>query len=216
MNPTLQPQGDTALVLTVSTALADQQRLWRMQRLLQQRFPDWWLVLGVGNLTVRFDPLTSRAALIEQGMQSAWTDSRDAEPVVGQRHDIAVQYGGKGGPDLTVVAEHSGLTPQQVIELHAAQDYVVYCIGFLPGFPYLGGLDERLIIPRRDQPRQKVPAGSVGIGGMQTGIYPCTSPGGWHLIGRTHTRLFDATRMPPALLAPGDSLRFVPGTEHAA
>ncbi|GAB7129255.1 5-oxoprolinase subunit PxpB [Silvimonas sp. JCM 19000] len=216
MNPTLQPQGDTALVLTVSTALADQQRLWRMQRVLQQRHPDWWQVLGVGNLTVRFDPLTTDAGLIEQGMQSAWTDSRDAEPVRGQRHDIPVHYGGKAGPDLAAVAEFSGLTPQQVIELHAAQDYAVYCIGFLPGFPYLGGLDERLIIPRRARPRQKVPAGSVGIGGMQTGIYPCASPGGWHLIGRTDTRLFDVTQMPPALLAPGDTLRFVPSTEAAA
>lgn len=210
MNPTIQPQGDTALVLSVSAALADQQRLWRVQRLLQQRFPTWWMVLGVGNLTVRFDPMALDAVLIEGALQSAWADSRDAEPVIGRQHDIAVRYGGEAGPDLDYVAEYSGLSAAAVIDLHASQRYVVYCIGFLPGFPYLGGLDERLIVPRRAKPRQKVRAGSVGIGGAQTGIYPCVSPGGWHLIGRTTARLFDVSQMPPALLAPGDTLRFVP------
>ena len=210
MNPTIQPQGDTALVLTASTALADQQRLWRVQRLLLQRHPDWGMALGVGNLTVRFDPLTQESGAIEHALEGAWVDSRDSPPVQGKRHDIAVRYGGDAGPDLKQVASHSGLTPQQVIELHAAQEYVVYCIGFLPGFPYLGGLDERLVVPRRAKPRQKVPAGSVGIGGAQTGIYPCESPGGWHLIGRTSTPLFDVYAIPPALLAPGDTLRFVP------
>ncbi len=122
--------------------------------------------------------------------------------------EIPVCYGGDCGPDLADVAAHAGIAPDEVIACHAAAEYTVAMLGFAPGFPYLLGLDAALHVPRRANPRTRVPAGSVAIGGAQTGIYPGELPGGWHLIGRTPLVLFDPSRDPPALLAPGDRVRF--------
>ncbi len=124
--------------------------------------------------------------------------------------EIPVCYGGEFGPDLEDVARHAGLAPERVVELHSSAEYLVYFLGFSPGFPYLGGLPPELATPRLEAPRKRVPAGSVAIGGSQTGIYPVDSPGGWRIIGRTPLRLFDAGRTPPAFLSMGDRLRFVP------
>lgn len=124
--------------------------------------------------------------------------------------EIPVCYEGECAPDLGEVARQSGLSAEEVVRRHSSADYRVHCIGFVPGFPFLGGLPAELAAPRRATPRKAVPAGSVGIGGAQTGIYPVTSPGGWNLIGRTPLRLFDAQRHPPALLAPGDRVQFRP------
>jgi KipI family sensor histidine kinase inhibitor len=107
------------------------------------------------------------------------------------------------------VSAGAGLTAEEVVAIHSSTEYVVHMIGFMPGFPYLGGLDERLVTPRRTTPRTRVPAGSVAIGGKQTGIYPSTSPGGWNIIGRTSVRMFDVDKNPPSLLQPGDRVRFV-------
>lgn len=126
--------------------------------------------------------------------------------------EIPVRYGGADGPDLQALAELKGLSTARVIEMHSGGDYLVHLIGFAPGFPYLGGLDPRLATPRRETPRVRVPAGSVGIGGSQTGVYPFDSPGGWHLIGRTPLVLFDAARESPSLLRVGDRVRFRPVT----
>ncbi len=117
------------------------------------------------------------------------------------------------GPDLAFVAEHARMSAGEVIELHSRPEYLVYMIGFAPGFPYLGGLDEKLATPRLERPRISVPAGSVGIGGAQTGVYPVESPGGWRLIGRTSVVLYDPKREPPSLLAAGDRVRFRPVKE---
>jgi inhibitor of KinA len=133
----------------------------------------------------------------------------DAE---GRIVEIPVCYGGEYGPDLEEVAAFHGLTADQAVELHAGTDYSVYMIGFAPGFPYLGGLDKRLHTPRRAAPRLKVAAGTVGIGGSQTGVYPLETPGGWQLIGRTPLPLFLPEQEPPALLRAGDTVRFVPIT----
>lgn len=122
--------------------------------------------------------------------------------------EIPVCYGGAHGPDTEDVARHAGMDAQQVIERHTASSYRVAMLGFAPGFPYLLGLDRALHTPRRQTPRIRVPAGSVAIGGAQTGIYPCRLPGGWMLIGRTPLGLFDARREPCCLLTPGDSVRF--------
>lgn len=130
----------------------------------------------------------------------------DAAP----RVDVPVCYGGEFGPDLGEVAALHGLTPEQVIELHAGGDYLVHAIGFVPGFPYLGGLPAKIATPRRATPRPQVPAGSIGIGGAQTGIYPLATPGGWNLIGRTPVRLFDFARVPAGRLHAGDRVRFLP------
>ena len=125
-------------------------------------------------------------------------------------HRIPVYYGGENGPDMENVCRHTGLTPEEVVRLHSAPEYTVFMVGFLPGFPYLGGMDPKLETPRLETPRTKIPSGSVGIGGKQTGIYPMPSPGGWQLIGRTDAVLFDAERQPPALLKAGDRIKFVP------
>ena len=124
--------------------------------------------------------------------------------------EIPVCYGGEFGPDLGFVAEHSGLSTDEVIARHAAPDYLVHMIGFAPGFPYLGGLDERLATPRRATPRPLVSAGTVGIAGPQTGIYSLPTPGGWQLIGRTPLRLFNPEWAQPSRLRAGQQLRFVP------
>jgi len=127
--------------------------------------------------------------------------------------DIPVVYGGEHGPDLADVAAHTGIPAEQVIEMHAAADYVVYFVGFSTCFPYLGGLPEALATPRLAAPRKHVPVGSVAIGGAQAGIYPLASPGGWRLIGWTSLRLFDPEGSPPPLLRMGDRVRFVPTAE---
>lgn len=125
---------------------------------------------------------------------------------------IPVCYGGDFGPDLGDVAEHAGMSAEEVIAIHSGHDYLIDMLGFLPGFAYLGGLDERLHTPRLATPRTRIEPGAVGIGGAQTGIYPLASPGGWRIIGRTPVRPYDPDRESPILYAAGDYLRFVPIT----
>jgi len=127
--------------------------------------------------------------------------------------EIPVTYGGKYGPDLTTVAKQSGLSEDEVVNIHSSHPYYVYCLGFSPGFPYMGGLPKTIHCTRKDEPRPHIPAGSVGIGGTQTGIYPHAGPGGWQLIGRTPCRLFDKERKPPSTIMPGQIVRFFPITE---
>jgi KipI family sensor histidine kinase inhibitor len=124
--------------------------------------------------------------------------------------EIRVRYGGADGPDLDEVASVHDLSPSDVVELHAGATYRALFLGFAPGFAYLGGLPPGLTTPRRATPRTRVPAGSVGVAGEQTGVYPLAMPGGWHLIGRTDIALWDLSRPSPALLRPGDLVRFVP------
>lgn len=128
--------------------------------------------------------------------------------------ELPVCYGGEHGNDLQEVALRNKLTEEQVIAIHSAAEYLVYMLGFTPGFAYLGGLDKQISTPRREQPRTIIPAGSVGIAGDQTGIYPIESPGGWQLIGRTPVKLFDPGNDNPFLLEAGDKLRFVPISEN--
>jgi KipI family sensor histidine kinase inhibitor len=123
---------------------------------------------------------------------------------------IPTCYGGVHGPDLAEVARLAGMTADEVVRRHTAPSYLVHFLGFTPGFPYLGGLDPGLATPRLDSPRARIPGGSVAIGGVQTGIYPVESPGGWRILGRTPLRLFDPRVGNPFLLYPGDGLRFVP------
>lgn len=135
--------------------------------------------------------------------------SPSTSPSSGPVAQIAVRYGGDDGPDLADVAQLSGLSEREVVERHADVEYVVGFIGFSPGFPYLLGMPPELATPRLESPRVRVAPGSVGIGGPYTGIYPTATPGGWRLIGRCDVELFDASRDPPALLSPGDRVRFV-------
>lgn len=127
--------------------------------------------------------------------------------------EIPVCYGGVYGPDMDTIAAHAGLTQEEVIKIHSSKDYLIYMLGFLPGFCYLGGLDERIHTPRLANPRVKIAAGSVGIGGSQTGIYPLDSPGGWQLMGMTPVKTYDPDRKRPILLEAGDYIRFIPVDE---
>lgn len=170
-------------------------------------------VPAFGSLLLTFDPgrigatevrdvLAELAAEALARPAGGWPDG----PVV----EIAVRYGGEVGPDLEAVASATGLDPGQVVELHAGVAYRVLMLGFAPGFAYLGTLPPELELPRRPEPRLRVPAGSVAIAGRQTAVYPFATAGGWHLLGRTDLGLWDAGSDPPARLQPGDRVRFVP------
>jgi inhibitor of KinA len=169
------------------------------------------IVPGYCSLGVHFDPLRTDLAALERAIdeEGRVAEAVDTlpEPTV---HEIPVTYGGTDGPDLPAVAEFARCSEADVVTHHAAATYRVYMLGFVPGFAYLGRVDSRIAAPRRRVPRDRVPAGSVGIAGEQTGVYPIATPGGWQIIGRTSTLMFDAARTPPSLLAPGDLVRFVP------
>lgn len=166
------------------------------------------------SLAVYFDPIVSDPEkLIEKltDLASGTTGERTSGDSVAI---IPVCYGGDYGPDIENVARQNGLTVDDVIAKHSAPDYYCYMLGFTPGFSYLGGMDERIATPRLENPRTVIPAGSVGIAGKQTGIYPIDSPGGWQLIGRTPLRMFDPAATPPTLLDAGLWVRFSPVTQE--
>lgn len=156
------------------------------------------------------DPVEQDLASLRETFMTLAVDLT-MEPV-GRRRTVTIPvlYGGEAGPDLPALAERAGLSIEQVIELHASVEYRVYMLGFSPGFPYLGMVHDAIAAPRLPEPRLNVPAGSVGIAGRQTGIYPQAGPGGWQLIGRTPLTLYDPARTDPFLLEPGDRVRFVP------
>lgn len=209
--PRLHALGDAALLfeLPPPATLAVQQRLWALAH-EAAGWPGVSEVLpGMNNLTVLFDPERLDAAALEQRLLALWPEVAAAPKADARTVEIPVDYGGEHGPDLHEVARHTGLTPAEVVKRHSAGDYVVYLLGFLPGFAFMGGLAPELATPRRSEPRTAVPARSVGIGGAQTGIYPSVSPGGWQLIGRTPLPLFDPQAASPTLLRPGDQVRFV-------
>ncbi|MEG0323502.1 MAG: 5-oxoprolinase subunit PxpB [Raoultibacter sp.] len=162
------------------------------------------------SLMVYYDPLVVTFDELSLRLRSKLRDLGPADTHAKKVVEIPVCYGGEFGPDIQTVADHAKLTVEEVIELHSSRDYLIDMLGFLPGFAYLGGLDERLHTPRLATPRTLIEAGSVGIGGAQTGIYPLPSPGGWQIIGRTPLRPYDPDREDPILYAAGEYLRFVP------
>lgn len=157
-------------------------------------------IVSFGELTKRFDEVMKHIGSIQI-----------PPPTV---VEIPVLYGGEMGPDLEFVAEHNHMTPEEVIRLHASEEYLIYMLGFIAGFPYLGGMNKKIATPRLKSPRVKIEGGSVGIAGEQTGIYPVASPGGWQLIGRTPVKLYDADREKPVLLEAGQYIKFRPVTEE--
>jgi len=162
------------------------------------------------SVVIYFDPFKITRTSLTKQIEAILADLQLAKlgNLVRRVVHIPVCYGGVLGPDLDYVAKYTGLMVEKVIKLHAGQPYLVYMLGFTPGFPYLGGLSDLLIVPRQEKPRSRVPVGSVGIGGNQTGFYPIESPGEWWLIGRTPLKAFDPTRPEPFLLAPGDYVQF--------
>ena len=162
-----------------------------------------------------YDPLRLPLRELQERLRTLEERPKDADIEAPNLVEIPTVYGGEYGPDLDHVAEHTGLTTEEVIRLHSGADYLVYMMGFTPGFTYLGGMSERIATPRLQTPRTAIPAGSVGIAERQTGIYPTESPGGWQLIGRTPLHLFDPQRDPPVVVDAGDYVRFVPINESA-
>ena len=161
------------------------------------------------SILVYYDPLKIPLEELKQRLSDLGRALPDASSSEASIFEIPTLYGGEFGPDLDFVASHTGLSPEEVIRIHAGTDYLVYMVGFNPGFPYLGGMSEKIAAPRLETPRVKIPAGSVGIAETQTGIYPLESPGGWRLIGRSPLKMFDPSRDPPALVDAGDLVRFV-------
>ena len=158
-------------------------------------------------VTVEYDPVRTDVARVIRDLEAAAGRERGGA-ADGREHTVPVCYGGDFGPDLAAVAAFAECSEARVIETHGAAVYRVYMLGFLPGFAYMGPVDERIAMPRRESPRLRVPAGSVGIAGRQTGVYPVLAPGGWQLIGRTPVKPFDLERSEPFLLAAGDRVRF--------
>ncbi|MGH8159036.1 MAG: 5-oxoprolinase subunit PxpB [Rhodanobacter sp.] len=178
---------------------------------LRRRLPQVECVPAYASVLLRFDPQHWPDGHPHRQVQAAVCAALDEpDPIVTAPRELVIPvcYGDEYGPDLAEVAALCRLDPETVIACHTGADYRVAMLGFAPGFPYLLGLDPQLAVPRRSDPRQRVPAGSVAIGGSQTGIYPEALPGGWQLIGRTPLRLFDITANTPSLLSAGDHVRF--------
>ncbi|OOF38405.1 hypothetical protein BKK47_09355 [Rodentibacter mrazii] len=189
--------------------LSKQQSLWQLAELAKNLSNVVESVVGMNNLTLFYHLHTDPLALINE-VHQLWENVQTQKThFQGKLVEIPVHYGGEFGEDLYDVAKFHHTTAQEIIHRHTAPNYTVFMMGFQPGFPYLGGLPESLHTPRRDAPRTRVPAGSVGIGGSQTGIYPFTSPGGWQLLGKTDIQLFDVNQNQPVLLKAGDQVRFV-------
>ena len=211
---TIAAAGDSALVVQLPARIdpAINARLVALGEVLRRRYGATVVdaVVGYHTLTVYFDPLRVEPEWLEGEIRAVAADDSTTAIAEGAQIDVPVCYGGELGPDLASVAATIGASEEEVIHLHASREYRVYVVGFVPGFPYMGVVDERLALPRRATPRTKVPAGSVAIAAGQTGIYPTETPGGWHLLGRTPVRPFDAGRAQPVLFRPGDRVRFVP------
>lgn len=162
------------------------------------------------SLLIYYNPMMTDYGSVKEWLELLLTESGKGKQSTGRLIEIPVCYGGRYGEDLKFVASHAGMTEEEVIRIHSGRDYRIYMLGFLPGFPYLGGMDERIFTPRLQSPRTRIPAGSVGIGGEQTGIYPVESPGGWQLIGRTPVKLFNPQNNGELPYEAGDRIRFIP------
>jgi len=211
----IRAQGEGGVVVELGDGIdpAVNARVHQLARAVKFRLGDevQEAVPSYRSLLVIHDPLrTSRERVVERLL--ALAEELEHQPAIASHRVVRIPtcYGGTHGPDLLDVARLAGMTEEEVVRRHAAPSYLVHFLGFTPGFPYLGGLDPGLATPRLDSPRARTPAGSVAIGGVQTGIYPMESPGGWRIVGRTPLRLFDPRVTHPFLLAPGDRLRFVP------
>lgn len=221
MKISIKPSGDSALIVFFGDAIdpAVNRNIGKALKAIAERHIEGLveLVPTYGTILVVYDPLKADYETMKEQMAflTGMTPAAEEEGEEGAVLEIPVCYGGVFGPDLDHVAEVNGLTPEEVVGIHSKPAYLVYMVGFTPGFPYLGGMDERIATPRLLSPRERIPAGSVGIAGHQTGVYPLESPGGWQIIGRTPVTLFDPEKDPPALLSAGMRIRFKPVDQTA-
>ncbi|WP_173915549.1 5-oxoprolinase subunit PxpB [Halobacillus sp. Marseille-Q1614] len=217
MDYTITPLGDQAVVVTLSETINDdaQKKVRFLTQTLEESAPEWVVeyIPAFTTVTIFYNPLYfknssfpyEQAKAYMEELLSTVTEKETEEP---RTIEIPVCYGGDFGPDLEFVAKHNGLSPEEVIDIHQSGEYIVYMIGFAPGFPFIGGMSEKIAAPRRESPRLTIPERSVGIAGNQTGVYPIETPGGWQLIGRTPVKLFTPEEETPSLLKAGDRIRF--------
>lgn len=208
----LKPLGDSAILIQLGDEIDPilNQRVHALSALLQTSPAVIETVPAYCTVLVHYDPLTTTYNQIKNFIEEKISLLDDATHRPSRRLEIPVLYGNASGPDLEPAATTLALSPSELIRLHSEREYTVYMMGFTPGFPYLGILNEKLALPRLSTPRTRVPAGSVAIAGSQTGIYPVDSPGGWHILGHTPLKLFDPTSEIPFLFAPGDIVKFIP------
>ena len=219
MKPTISPVGDCAISIDFGQVIDPKinrhirQTIERIQALQLDGIIE--LVPTYCALLVQYDAMLYSYAdmcnIIEPTFSESVTDNDNETVTV---IEIPTVYGGEFGPDLGFVASHNNLSEEEVIAIHSGTDYLVYMLGFIPGFTYLGGMDPRIATPRLSSPRTLIPAGSVGIAGEQTGTYPSDSPGGWQIIGRTPVTMYDMSKEQAALLSAGDYVRYVPIDEQ--
>ncbi|UOQ43868.1 5-oxoprolinase subunit PxpB [Halobacillus salinarum] len=224
MNLEYSPLGDQAVIIQIGHAINEltHKRVQQITLILENSQFDWFIeyVPAFTTVTVFYDPvkvseLSSDSSILPydwvcKELSSLLTNLRDTESVQARTVEIPVCYEEEFAPDLEFVAQTNNLHPEEVIDIHSKGQYLVYMIGFAPGFPYIGGMDEQIAAPRRENPRERIPEGSVGIAGNQTGVYPIETPGGWQLIGRTPLELFRPQDTPPSLLNAGDRIKFIP------
>ena len=210
----LKPLGDSALLVELGDKIdpAINQRVHALNALLQTNSIAGIIetVPAYCTLLIHYDPLILTFDQVTHWVRDKLTQVDDSLNRKPRQLEVPTRYGGASGPDLEAVAASKGISTADIVRIHSEREYTVYMMGFTPGFPYLGILDERLITPRLETPRTLVKAGTVAIAGSQTGIYPLDSPGGWHLIGWTPLKLFDPTREIPFLFTPGDIIKFTP------
>lgn len=212
-HPRLLPAGESNILIEWADEINDDvnDRVHAFdQALRHQNRPEITdLIPAYSSLLVSYDPRKISFPQARSQLETLLNLSQSLKPQSSRLVEIPTRYGGEFGPDLEFIAKHNGISEHQVIDLHAGAIYRVYMLGFVPGFAYLGSVPQEIAAPRLETPRTRVPAGSVGIAGRQTGVYPIESPGGWRLIGRTEIKLFDPMQDPPTLLRPGDRVQFV-------
>jgi len=219
MNYPILPCGDCAVTVQVGYEISEETNrkvVSLMRALAEAAIPGLReLVPSYSAVCVHYDPEQISYEQLLERLNDLEIKELSSESASQKIVEIPVCYGGEYGPDLAFVAEHNGLSPEEVIAIHSGGTYLVYMLGFLPGFAYMGGMDERIATPRLTSPRARIPAGSVGIAGGQTGIYPLASPGGWQLIGRTPVKMFAMEGETGRFaLSAGDRVKFVPITEE--
>ncbi|MBX0359259.1 5-oxoprolinase subunit PxpB [Halobacillus sp. Nhm2S1] len=221
MNISIHPLGDQALLIDFGESINEKtnQQVRQAAAQLDEQKPGWMIeyIPAFSTLTILYNPYYIAKQIGSQDLLPYEWARTEVLALLSQSStyhseertiEIPVCYGGEWGPDLSFVASHNSMSEEEVIDTHMNGDYLVYMIGFAPGFPYIGGMNKKIAAPRRDDPRLSIPSGTVGIAGEQTGVYPIETPGGWQLIGRTPLKLFEPDRDRPSLLQAGDRIRF--------
>jgi KipI family sensor histidine kinase inhibitor len=208
--PRITVLGTSALLFDApgETELATQQRIWALAAEVEHWPEIREAVPGMNNIMLAFARPPRNLDALEERLLAAWNVAKPVE-LEGRIVELPVVYGGEGGPHMADVVAHTGLSIDEIVEIHTAPTYHVYALGSHPGYCYLGGMDSRITTPRRKTPTLRIPGGAVSIGGGQTGVSASPGPSGWNTIGSTSMEFFDPAMDPPALLRPGDSIRFL-------